>query len=225
MEIEDGKTKKEKQGRYKTSGMIEDEYMPGSEGQVLRNLLGISSSKEIERVETELLYETTDTILDDFDKNLQYTAEYLCWMHRNWLGSIYEWAGRYRNVMISKGDFPFAAPAFIPKLMEEFEKEILFKYTPCIFDSDEEIVSALAIVHTELVLIHPFREGNGRISRLLSMLMALQAGLPYLDFESMKGDGRKKYFAAVRYGLDRNYRPMEKIFSDIIDRSRKAYGE
>jgi len=205
--------------------MVEDEYMPGSEGQVLKNLLGITSIKEIERVETELLYEITDAILDDFDKNLRFTAEYLCRMHRNWLGSVYEWAGRYRKVMISKADFPFAAPAFIPKLMEEFEKQILLKYTPCIFDSKEEIVSALAIVHAELVLIHPFREGNGRISRLLSMLMALQADLPSLDFESMKGDGRKEYFAAVRYGLDRNYRPMKKIFSDIIDQTRKAYGE
>jgi len=28
----------------------------------------------------------------------------------------------------------------------------------------------------ELILIHPFREGNGRIARFLSVLMALQAG-------------------------------------------------
>ncbi len=33
-------------------------------------------------------------------------------------------------------------------------------------------------VHEELVLIHPFREGNGRVARLLSTLMAFQAGLP-----------------------------------------------
>ncbi|TAK86063.1 MAG: hypothetical protein EPO20_09750 [Betaproteobacteria bacterium] len=33
--------------------------------------------------------------------------------------------------------------------------------------------SALAETHVELVLIHPFREGNGRIARALSTLMAL----------------------------------------------------
>jgi len=33
-----------------------------------------------------------------------------------------------------------------------------------------------AEVHTELVLIHPFREGNGRCSRILASIMALQAG-------------------------------------------------
>jgi len=40
----------------------------------------------------------------------------------------------------------------------------------------------MAVVHVELVLIHPFRDGNGRVARILSILMGLQAGLPALDF-------------------------------------------
>ncbi len=36
----------------------------------------------------------------------------------------------------------------------------------------------MAVTHTELILVHPFREGNGRLTRLLNTLMALQAGLP-----------------------------------------------
>jgi len=55
--------------------------------------------------------------------------------------------------------------------MLEFEKKELHEYTPCRFNSMDKIVEALAVVHTELVLIHPFREGNGRIARLLSILI------------------------------------------------------
>jgi len=84
---------------------------------------------------------------------------------------------------------------------------------------------ALAIVHVELLLIHPFREGNGRLSRLLAMLMALQAGLPPLDFGEFVGDRKEEYFAAVRAGIDRNYQPMEKIFSDVILLTLRSYGE
>ncbi len=81
---------------------------------------------------------------------------------------------------------------------------------------------ALAQVHVELVLIHPFREGNGRIARALSLLMALQAGLPLLDFSLIAGHRKKDYFAAIQAGLDRNYERMERIFAAIIDRSLAA---
>lgn len=146
-------------------------------------------------------------------------------MHRRWLGSLYQWAGSYRQVMVSKGNFMFAAPAHIPQLMTDFENEVLKKYTPCSFEAKEQVITALAIVHTELFLIHPFREGNGRVSRLLATLMALQAGLPPLDFSDFEQDRREKYFAAVRYGLDRNYQPMEDVFSAVIAHSLKAFGE
>ncbi|MDH5389514.1 MAG: Fic family protein, partial [Gammaproteobacteria bacterium] len=131
-------------------------------------------------------------------------------------------AGQYRSVNISKGDFSFAMAAQIPKLMQKFELEQLAKYTPCNFDEREQIVKALAEVHTELVLIHPFREGNGRCSRLLVSIMALQAGLPVLDFSLISGAEKSDYFAAVQMGMDRNYAPMEKLFAEMIENSISA---
>lgn len=71
----------------------------------------------------------------------------------------------------------------------------------------------------ELVLIHPFREGNGRLSRLLSQLMALQAGLPLLNFSSIKGKQREAYFAAVRAGIGRDYAPMTEVFRKVVKTS------
>jgi len=73
-------------------------------------------------------------------------------------------------------------------LMEDLEKGPLREFTPCRFDTIGKTVKALAIVHTELVLIHPFRDGNGRVARLLATLMALQAELPPLDFSETGSD-------------------------------------
>ena len=92
------------------------------------------------------------------------------------------------------------------------------------FQSREEQAHALAVVHTELLLIHPFREGNGRLARLLAMLMALQAGLPPLDFSEFEGERKEEYFLAVRKGLDKNYQPMTLIFSEVISLTLKHYG-
>jgi cell filamentation protein len=140
-------------------------------------------------------------------------------MHRLWLGQIYLWAGKYRQVNISKGAFTFAMAHTISAMMEHFEREQLRRYTPCQFPSYDAVAEALAEVHTELMLIHPFREGNGRFGRLIATLMALQAGLPPLDFSELAGKRREEYFAAVRAGLDCDYRPMTRLFTAVIERS------
>jgi len=78
---------------------------------------------------------------------------------------------------------------------------------------------------TELADIFLLREGNGRIARLLAIIMALQARLPFLDFSYLKDQKKDEYFAAVRSGLERDYKSMEKIFNDVIYRSLKSYDE
>lgn len=205
--------------RYDVSGLTEAQFEPGSDGAVLRNLLGITSPTEMDAAEANALIDAVDRLVRSYDEEHRFTANDICEFHRVWLGGIYAWAGEYRQVNVSKGNFMFAAAGRIPALMAEFERDALARCTPCKFETTEEIVGALAETHVELVLIHPFREGNGRISRVLSTLMALQAGLPLLDFGTIAGEKKENYFAAVRAGLDRNYRPMEKIFSGVIERS------
>ncbi|KPK29105.1 MAG: hypothetical protein AMK70_16480 [Nitrospira bacterium SG8_35_1] len=208
-----------KHGRYQTSHLIEDQYEPGSGKRVLKNLLGIKLKREMDEAETLALQKATDQVMEVYSRGHKFNAKDIRIIHELWLGEIYEWAGEYRNVNISKGDFTFAAAGRIPQLMEAFAREQLRKHTPCIFRTMKRIVRALSEVHVELVLIHPFREGNGRLARLISTLMAAQAGLPVLDFTDITGRRKKNYFAAVRSGLDRNYRPMEELFDRIIDRS------
>ncbi len=110
----------------------------------------------MERVETLELERVTNDAIDWYDCDHCFTVADLYDLHRQWLGSIYDWAGRERGVMISKGGFLFAAPAYISNLMAELEKQELARFTPCRFESHEQIAAALAIVHTELMLIHPF---------------------------------------------------------------------
>jgi cell filamentation protein len=205
--------------RYDTSGLTEDQFEPGSNGTVLKNLLGITSREEMEIAETEALWQTEERLFDEVAQDQQFTAQDFCDMHRLWLGRIYPWAGKYRQVNISKGGFTYAMAHTISAMMEHFEREQLRRLSPCQFTSRDAVAEALAEVHTELMLIHPFREGNGRFGRLIATLMALQAGLPPLDFRELAGKRREEYFAAVRAGLDCDYRPMTRLFAAVIERS------
>jgi cell filamentation protein len=174
-------------------------------------------------IEAELYALVQPKLMGMFTKDYCFTAKDICTIHKAWLGEVYEWAGRYRQVNVSKDDLPFAMARHIPKLMQDLEKGPLKKYTPCLFKTDEEIITALAVVHTELMLIHPFREGNGRVGRLLAVLMAFQAGLPGLNFKGIRGKKRKAYFAAVRSGFDRDYEPMKNVFRSVLSTTRRMH--
>lgn len=205
--------------RYDTDNLTEAQFEPGSRGRVLQNILSIRRKREMDALEATKLVEVTDWAIRHVTADQLFTAAEICKWHTQWLGEVYEWAGEYRQVNISKGGFVFAMAAQVPRLMKEFERKELARYSPCVFDNLEDALKALAITHCELVLIHPFREGNGRLSRLLSQLMALQAGLPLLNFSVIKGKQREAYFAAVRAGMGRDYVPMIEIFRKVVQAS------
>lgn len=205
--------------RYDAFGLEEAE--PGSRGRVLKNLLGIKKKREMDRVEAREQLRALEELASLYDQPHQFTAVDICRIHKIWLGPIYAWAGQYRQVQLARDNFAFASAAQIPRLMGEFEQGPLRSYTPCNFESLDETAKAIAIVHTELVLIHPFREGNGRVGRLLAVLMGLQAGLPPLYFGDIRGQKRQEYFAAVRTGVGLDYEPMQRVFSAVIRRTQR----
>ena len=208
--------------RYSTDALIETQFQSGSNRRVLKNLLGIKRKREMDALEAVKLSEATDWSIRNYSMDYRFTAQDINVLHQQWLGKIYPWAGQHRQVNISKGGFTFAMAAQVSRLMTEFERDVLAKYTPCNFNKRDEVIDALAITHCELVLIHPYREGNGRISRLVATLMALQAGLPLLDFSGITGIERQAYFQAVQTGLVRDYEPMKNVFRKVVARSERG---
>jgi cell filamentation protein len=173
----------------------------------------------MERRESGALLRATERLIDVTRTDQRLDANDVRAMHRIWLGDIYEWAGEYRHVNIAKGGFMFAAANRVPRLMRDFSSGPLTEYTPCNFSSVEMQARALAVVHAELVLIHPFRDGNGRCARLLSLLMGLQGGWPGLDLGSPRGTENRRYVRAIHAALVKDYAPMESVFRRMIERA------
>ena len=193
--------------RYDTTGNIEAQFEPGSSGRVLANKLGISNPEEMDDVELDLLMHLYEDILSSVEADQRLTVADIREWHRRWLGNVYVWAGQFRTLNMSKGDLVFAASAQVPRLMGNLDKEVLSVRTPCVGMSEEQLSEAIAVVHIELILIHPFREGNGRLSRLLANVMALQAGRRQLDY-TLWDERKADYFAAIQAGLS-DYEPMK----------------
>ena len=195
------------------------EFQPGSRGRVLRNFLGITRVRDMEEAETQALALAHEQALRLYRREHRFRPTDLRRLHRLWLGSIYPWAGDYRTVNIGKGGFQFAHAPLIPRLMVAIGKGVLSRHTPCGRASDVTVARSLAEVHAELILIHPFRDGNGRLARLLTLLMAVQAGLPSLRFSSLAGRGKQTYVEAIQIAMSRDYAPLEKLFASAIERT------
>ena len=186
----------------------EDEAQPGSGGLVLRNLAGITAVEDMDDLELALLAQLYENVLvDALPDHTLLVADIKGW-HRRWLGNVYAWAGQERSVNMSKGGFSFAAAAQIPRLLAGFQKGVLERYTPCDDLASDGLVEAIAVSHVELILIHPFREGNGRLSRLLADVMAVQAGHNPLDYSAWERH-KDQYIAAIHAGVAMNYEPMK----------------
>lgn len=193
--------------RYEVSG-TQGEFQNGSDHLVLANKLGITSPDEMNELELGLLTQLYEDVLVNALPERQLTVVDLKTWHRRWLGNVYAWAGQERTVNMSKGDFMFAAAPQIARLLAEFERTCLVKWTPCHGMDTESLVEAIAVTHVELILIHPFREGNGRLARLLIDVMAVQSGREPLDYSEWEAH-KTEYFAAIHQGLAGNYAPMK----------------
>jgi cell filamentation protein len=71
------------------------------------------------------------------------------------------------------------------------------------------------VTRVELILtrpFHPFREGNGRLSRWLADVMAVQAGLDPLDYSYWEAN-KDDYIGAIHQGMVTNYEPMKRCVS------------
>ena len=209
--------------RYAAHG-VESEFEPGTRKRVLRNRLGIRTVRLMDETESQALLIAQDWAVQHFGPGHRFTAEDVCELHRQWLGVIYPWAGEYRSVNIGKGGFQFAAAHVLPRLMTELERGPLAKFTPCVPGRTSVVAEALAVVHAELILIHPFREGNGRLARLLTLLMGYQAGLPPLDFSPLAGRNKLAYFGAIQTALGRDYAPLTSMFERVILRALPREG-
>ena len=130
-------------------------------------------------------------------------------MHQLALGHLYAFAGKFRTVNISKGGFTFPAALYLDASMREFDAKVL-RREPQAPASREMLIPYLAIVHGELLFIHPFREGNGRTARLLLDLIAMKHGYDKLDFEAMNKDF-DGYVFAVQQAATGDYAPMEQL--------------
>lgn len=194
----------------------ETHFQQGSNNTVLANKLGIIDPAEMDEAELILLKKLYEKVFSENGCGLENLAliNIVDW-HRQWLGNIYDWAGKIRNIDMGKGGFQFASARQLGPCIDLFEKDYLSKFPTIPEMNLTELVQYLARSHIEFILIHPFREGNGRISRLLMDTMCNTAGIGILDY-SLWDENKDYYIRSIQAGLAHDYKYMERLVRDIV---------
>lgn len=141
---------------------------------VLINKLDIHNEKVLQKFEAKitaakLLALRKKGIIGNFD------TQHLIDIHTYLFEDIYPFAGKFRNENIAKGVFRFAEFEYIEpeleRLLNELKSENYLKGL-----SKEDLTQRLAYYLSELNVLHPFREGNGRTIREFIRELALENG-------------------------------------------------
>lgn len=143
---------------------------------VLRNLLSIKHSEELDEAEARLVSLKITKISTSRPLSAtEFTVDFYLDLHKQLFGDIYDWAGQLRTVEISKGTTSFARVQYLEQnmraLFDELKNDRFLEGL-----SRRELVGKLAYYYGELNVLHPFREGNGRTSRTFLSLLAASHG-------------------------------------------------
>ena len=123
---------------------------------VIENKLGITDLEELAREEERISKEKAIKIFESkfLDTLEAGTFETLCKIHKYLFEDIYEFAGQIRKVNIAKGDFRFVPLMYLEEALKNVEKMPQNTF--------DEIIEK----YVEMNIAHPFREGNGRSTRI-----------------------------------------------------------
>ena len=133
----------------------------------LDNKLGITDSVELAKAEEKI---SKKRAIELFESGYLDTLEAgsftsLVEIHKYLFDTIYEFAGKIRTVNIAKGHFRFAPVMYLEAALQNIEKMPQSTY--------DEIIEK----YVEMNIAHPFREGNGRSTRIwLDLILKKELG-------------------------------------------------
>ena len=122
----------------------------------LENKLGLTDAAALMREEERLSKQKALWLFESgtLDALPVGTFASLCEIHRILFSDIYEFAGKMRTVNLAKGNFRFAPVMYLEAALEHIDKMPQSDF--------DEIVEK----YVEMNVAHPFREGNGRSTRI-----------------------------------------------------------
>jgi cell filamentation protein len=200
-----------------------------TEDGICINWAGCLDREEIERREDEGVQRAMELVTELVTRAqpVPLTVNLLRQIHLRLMGTIYPFAGSWRTVGLHKGIGPERwplPPGGIQPMMDILERNVLTR-SPIISDDEVQVFSYASEVMNEILAVHPFREGNGRLSFMIGNLILMQNDMLPLGIYERHVD-EQRYFNACEAGrLRGDYRPLATLLAEWEDRALQRWIE
>lgn len=197
---------------------MQDPYSyPGT--NVLRNVPGIKDPEKLSDFEYKMAT-LRELQLIEQPIHGKFDLKHLQGIHKELFKDTYDWAGEIRTVGISKGGSSFAQPGMIEGYANSTVFKDLQKDNYLRGMEKEQFVERLSHHFSEINALHPFREGNGRATRVFVEELGKQAGYS-LDFDKVEPEA---WIEASRASFNGRMGPIQEIFREIATADREVAG-
>ncbi len=192
------------------------------ESNVLINKFDIQDQKTLDKIErnvTTLMLVKLQTKPLPCSKEL-FSVNYFIDLHRQVFEHIYPFAGKIRNENMTKGNTPFCRPEFIYKYLNMLFDKIFDDLKK--IKTKEDIVVFLSYYYSELNVVHPFREGNGRIMReyLRQVVVFINKNLGFdyeLDFSNVTEEDKNNLMnGSIMSAMNGNLELLNRFFNNML---------
>jgi cell filamentation protein len=142
-----------------------------------------------------------------------FNMAHLCAIHKHIFQDVYDWAGKLRTVNISKENSLFCLCEYMPSWMDDIHGRL--KRDDYLRGLDKPaFVDKITRFHGDVDGLHPFREGNGRATRVFIDQLARQAGY-VLDQEKIE-QNKQSWNRAAALALYGQEDMKKAFFNDAI---------
>lgn len=153
------------------------------------------------------------------------TPELIRDVHSVGFGFIFpDWAGKFRTIDVTVGEYEPPHYSRIPELIKNLCDDLSerLSYLPSSQSGEKflaEIISLLTWFQHRFVWVHPFKDYNGRVARLLTNLLVLNLGLPILTIRADTRRDRENYVKAMKLADREDYSKLEYLIAKALKES------
>jgi len=136
-----------------------------------------------------------------------------------------DWGGKFRIVDVEVSNHRPPAFFHVPQYMLDFCRDLKerLRHLPSMEEQKfvKELIELLAWVHHRFLWIHPFKDYNGRLARLLTNIILLNLDLPPAELRVETKGGREKYINALEQADKGNYKLLENLIEDALQEAAR----